>query len=115
MKFCGKHHPEEDYLLNITDAGKLDQDKCGCQIDEVEDADTILRSITISSTEQLSDKCAEYRDTVIASFDIYDNKHSVSVDLIKDIATIARTNIGISKPFIPDGLCSAEPHKSKNG
>ena len=66
---------------------------------DVDGSNTNFRSITISLMEQFMDKCAEDRDTIFASFHIYDNIHTVSVDLMKDIVSIARKNLDISEPI----------------
>ena len=53
---------------------------------------TSLQILKLSSVE----KCTG--DVMFASFDNYDNSHSVSANLMKDIATYVRKNLGISKP-----------------
>ena len=60
----------------------------------------MLKVLNPSSMEKTMDSYLGTRNMIFASFDVYDNCHQVSEDLMKDIATYARKNLDISKPTV---------------
>ena len=50
------------------------------------------------------DKNKQNGDVLLLSFEIYDNNHPVSGDLMKEIATYARKSLDVSTPVNQHGL-----------
>ena len=59
-----------------------------------------MRTLKLSNMEKFIDGFKGTGDMLFASFDIYDYSHSVSVDVMKDIAKYAKKSLNISKPIL---------------
>ena len=74
------------------------------EVDTVNTITTILKVLNPSSKGKTLDSYLGTGDMMFASFDIYDNCHQVSEDLMNDIATYTRKGLDISKPICLHGL-----------
>ena len=69
---------------------------------DVDNPNTIvssLRALKLSAVERFIDNYKQYGNALFSSFEIYDNTHACAVieKLMRDIATFARKNLGMSK------------------
>ena len=73
-------------------------------IDSLNLLDTSLRTLKLSRVEKFVDSFQCTGDMIFASFYIYDNAHSLRMELMKGIAMYARSSLDISKPICLHGF-----------
>ena len=99
MDGCDDLVEDINSVLNIeANSGK------GTQMEIEESPGSSFCSLKVSLVDIFIDKNEDTGAKIFHSFEIYDNSHPVGIDLMKEIATYARSSLDITKPMVLHGL-----------
>ena len=65
---------------------------------------SLLRTLKLSAVERLIDDYKLSGNDIFASFEISNNTHPVTGNLMRDISTVAHKNVDVSRPIRLHGL-----------
>ena len=71
---------------------------------EIEEPGLSFCSLKLSAVDIFIDKYEGTGDKIFHSFEIYNNAHQVGIDLMKEIATYARSSLDKTKPMMLHSL-----------